>query len=239
MTTSELQRFGVEADSSIFRVGPTRFIPMSVPPRSLQGRGRFDDSTIESGNESDGYAVLYAATEIRAAFLEAMYQFRTPLSRLKEVANEMVLDTQERDSLFRYECTISGLWLSNVALYEAQLVLDTPLFDLANPTAIQLVREELAPVIYALGIDDLDFGAVLGSHRRLTQAISRWLWTLETDSGQPMFSGIRYRSRFDPECICLALYQDRYTVSDIDTQPITPETPGFAEATSILRLKIA
>lgn len=80
---------------------------------------------------------------------------------------------------------------------------------------------------------------MLGDNRDLTRAISRWLWTMTTDSGEPLFSGIRYRSRFDPDSACLALYQDRYQVDgDIDTQPITSDTPGFAEAASILRLEI-
>lgn len=91
-----------------------------------------------------------------------------------------------------------------------------------------------------MGLDDLDFGEVLGSNRILTQAISRWIWSMKSQAGEPLFSGIRYRSRFDPESICLALYQGRFSIDgDIHTQSITPQTPGLVEAANILRLSIA
>lgn len=240
MPGTQLTRYGIDAIGPVYRVGPTRFTPMSTPPRALQGRGRFDDPTIDLELDAEGYAILYAATEAKTAFLEAMYQFRTPLSRLKEIANEVVLDTQERDSLFSHEGVVSERWISRSALHVGEVVLAAPLFDLTNSAAVQDVREQLALVIYSMGLDDLDFGELLGSNRTLTQGISRWIWSLKTSSGEPLFSGIRYRSRFDPECICLALYQDRYTIKcEVQTQHITPETPGFAEAAATLHLKIS
>ncbi len=183
--------------------------------------------------------MLYVATNPKAAFLEVLYQFRLPISRLKSIANEMVLDTQERDQLFSHAGKIAAVWVENMALSKASISLDVPLFDLASPSAVQSLREVFAVSLIALGVDDLDFGQVLSHNRDLTQAISRWVWSMKSESGQPRFSGIRYRSRFDPECICLALYEGRYSIDGgIDVQPVTPEAPGFAEAVSILRLSI-
>lgn len=97
----------------------------------------------------------------------------------------------------------------------------------------------MALTLLALRIVDLDFSHVLSDNRDLTRAISRWLWSMTTNSGDPLFSGIRYRSRFDPESICLALYENRYSIDgEIDIQPITPETQGFAAAATTLRLEI-
>lgn len=98
----------------------------------------------------------------------------------------------------------------------------------------------MAPLLIAHGLDDLDFSHVLSDNRDLTRAISRWIWTMTEESEKLLFAGIRYRSRFDPECICLALYEGRFSVDGhIDIQPITPTTQGFAEAASILRLEIS
>lgn len=235
-----LLRFGVEQNAPIVRISSQHRQPMVAPPRHLQGRGRFDDPTIGAAKDQPGYSVLYAAIEPRAAYLEVLYRYRTPLTRLVEMANELVLDTHERDRLLGSSGKLPADWLHHSVETRASVALSAPLFDLTNPEAVQSIRELFSLQIHGMGIDDLDFGTVLGGNRQFTQLLSRWLWTMTSDSGEPLFSGIRYRSRFDPECICLALYENRYSVDgDVEIQPITPETPGFAEAATTLRLEIA
>lgn len=235
-----LGQFGIEQTSPVVRISSRHRQPMVAPPRKLQGRGRFDDPMINAEAVQPGYSVLYAATEPHAAYLEVLYRYRAPLKRLVEIANELVLDTHERDQLVESSGKLPADWLTHSVETRATLVLRAPIFDLTNSAAVQSVRELFALQILGMGIDDLDFGTVLGGNRQFTQMLSRWLWTMTTDSGEPLFSGIRYRSRFDPECICLALYEDRYAVDgDIEIQLISSETPGFAEAANTLRLEIA
>lgn len=131
-------------------------------------------------------------------------------------------------------------WREQFQLTSASVRTDAPVFDLTKAAAVQTLRTFMAPLLIVLGLDDLDFSHVLSDNRELTRAISRWIWSLKNDDGSSLFSGIRYRSRFDPECICLALYEGRFFVDgDIDIQAVSPKTPGFAEAAHILRLQIA
>lgn len=236
----ELDAFGIEVKSPIWRVSSVRFEPMTSPPREMQGRSRFDDPMIERGSEQGGFSILYAGTDPKSTFLEVLFQYRRAVTDFQALASGMILDVSERDMLLGMGGTIPQDKLASSQLVSAGVRTIAPVFDLTNSSAVQALRLSLAPSLIALGVDDLDFGTVLSNNRQLTQGISRWLWSLTHDSGQPLFSGIRYRSRFDPECICLALYQDRYEIDgNIDIQPITPNTPGFAEAASILRLEVS
>lgn len=235
----DLDRFGIELTTPVVRISSRHRQPMVAPPRGLQGRGRFDDPMINGDADENGYSVLYAATETRAAYLEALYRYRIPVARLVAIANELLLDAQERDHLLESKGKLPADWLTHSLETRARLSLHAPVFDLANSATIQRVRELFAPQIYGMGIEEFDFSTVLGGNRQFTQMLSRWIWSMISEDGSPLFSGIRYRSRFDPECICLALYEGRFSIDgDIDTQSITPETSGFAEAASILRLQI-
>lgn len=213
---------------------------MSVPPRELQGFSRFDDPAIASADDGGGYATLYLAEDPVGAFLEVIYQFRPQLDDMRTFAASVVADVSDRDQLLNSPARVNRAWIADSQLTGARLTSPHPVFDLASAGAVQTLREHFALSLIALGVDDLDFSQVLSNNRALTQAISRWVWSMMSEDGRPLFSGIRYRSRFDPECICLALYEDRYSIDgEVDVQPITSQTPGFAEAASILRLEIA
>ncbi|MCA9834341.1 MAG: RES family NAD+ phosphorylase [Thermomicrobiales bacterium] len=236
---SDLQQYGITLDEAVWRVVSKRFSPMAAPPRSLQGESRFDDPLIGTDDGGSGYSVLYAATEPKAAFLEVLYQFRPAIQAVAGFAADMVLDVAERDRFLDPEGQVMPSWMRQTQLSSAQLMPDAPLFDLTDPGAIQMLRLFLAPSLIALGVADLDFGEVLGTNRQLTRAISRWLWSLSASSGIPLFSGIRYRSRLDPSCFCLALFEDRFRViGEVSTETITTHSAGFAEAAEILRLRI-
>lgn len=238
----ELVRYAMDVPPTVWRVSLKRYPPLSLPPYSAQGDGRFDDPSEGEPPETDVYSVLYCATSAYTAFIEAMSGFRSRLGAIRELLSETVLVVDERDALSGLQSS-SGVvtrdWRDAVQLTSGTIVTSVPVLDLTDAAAIQTLRAHLAPSLIALGLDDLDFSHVLGGNRDLTRAISRWIWSMESDAGEPLFSGIRYRSRFDPNCICLALYEDRYRIDgDVTVQPITSETPGFAEAASILRLEI-
>jgi hypothetical protein len=236
----EFSQSGVELRNPVWRVSDRRYEPMIPPPRSRQGLGRFDDLSIGARNDEEGFAVLYCAEHPKSAFIEILDQHRPRLDHLHTLITPLMLEAGEREQLLREFGSVPRDWMDATQLTSVEMATSAPIFDLANPASVQLIRERLGFTVLALGLDDLDFSHVLGNNRDLTRAISHLIWAMTTESGQPLFSGIRYRSRFDPECICLALYENRYTIEgDIDVQPITPDTPGFAEAASILRLAIA
>lgn len=244
MVESEASRFGVEVANTVWRASRRKYPPMELPPVHSQGAGRFDDPRLQISDESAEYGVLYVGVNPKSSFIETLSGIRNHLSVQANVLRESIMEVEERDNFVAESkvtgSTITQHWMNDWQLSGSRILTSGPVFDLGSPEAVQFIREELSVAILAMGLTDLDFSHVLGDNRDLTRAISRWLWTMTTDSGQPLFSGIRYRSRFDPECICLALYEGRFSIDgDIHTQPITPETPGLAEAASILRLTIA
>lgn len=239
----ELVSFGVELSNPVWRVSLKRYTPFSAPPAALQIDGRFDDPLEPSGDNDEFYSVLYCSPDPLTAFLESIGMLRPRLGVLSDLLADTLLTVDERDADSGYQHSLGVVttnWQAANQLTSGTIITQAPVFDLTSAAAVQAMRFHLAPSLIALGLDDLDFSHVLSDNRDLTRAISRWLWTMTNDAGKPLFSGIRYRSRFDPECICLALYEGRYDVEgEIDLQDITPDTPGFAEAASILRLTIA
>jgi len=216
---------------------------MDVPPPGLQGMGRYDDVLGADADSAIKFGTLYVGETPYATFLETLQVFRRRLSDVRKIMDSTVVEAEIRQEFLEKELLegrITESWASFRILANARINTIAPVFDLINPAAVQIVREQLAPTLIALGLDDLDFSHMLSDNRPLTQAISRWIWSMTNDSGQPLFSGIRYPSRFDPESICLVLYENRYVVDgDIDIQPITAQTPGFAAAATTLRLHIA
>lgn len=234
--------FGVELRDDVWRVARNIHPPMQTPPRHLQRGGRFDDLVDDETDEIADFGVLYVGETPTSTFLETLHLYRRRLDTARNVADNIIVEAETRQSLLNAEemsGRVPNQWMDVRVLAHGRLVTGAPVFDLAKPAAVQAVRESLEPSLIALGLEDLDFSHVLGDNRDLTRAISRWIWSMESKAGQPLFAGIRYRSRFDPESICLALFEDRYNVDgDIDIQPITPETPGLNEAASVLRLEI-
>ena len=239
----ELSRFGIEISNPGWRVSLKAYPPFSPPPAIVQIHGRFDDPFSADRDDADAYSVLYCAQSSTAAFVEATSGLRPRLGAIESLLSQTLISIEEQEStaaLHRTAGEVTRDWQHANHLTSANVVTSALLLDLANPEAVQTLRMHLAPSLIAMRLDDLDFGELVGSNRQLTQAISRWVWSMKGEEAEPLFSGIRYRSRFDPECICFALYEDRYSIDgDIDTQPITLETPGFAEAAATLRLSIA
>lgn len=239
----ELARFGVEVSSPVWRVSLSKYEPLVAPPAAAQLHGRFDDPTEAEGGGAESFSVLYCASTAPACFIETLSGLRIKLGVVEELLSNTLIALEERNedsASIDDQGIVTKDWQTANVLTSGRIVTTASLFDLTNATAVQTLRFHLAPSLIALGLDDLDFAQLLGTNRDLTQAISRWIWSMTTDSGEPLFSGIRYRSRFDPEAICLALYENRYSVDgELDIQSITLDTPGFAEAASTLRLRIA
>lgn len=236
MVASEATRYAVDIPQ-IWRVSRKAYAPLQVPPAFVQGTGRFDDAAGE-------YGVLYASENPRASFVETLAGLRDRLDVRRDVLLQSIMEVEERDAFVKESestgSVISRHWQQDWQLTSAKMITRQPVFDLASSSAVQFVREQMAVAILALGHTDLDFSRLLGDDRNLTQAISRWIWTMTNEAGQPLFAGIRYRSRFDPESVCIALYENRFEIDgEIDIQSITSQTPGFAEAASTLRLHIA
>lgn len=240
---NEMLQYGFPLRNQLWRVSQKRFDPMLPPPREVQRTGRFDDPHDGSDPEHEGYSVLYCSESATGSLLEVLPRFRPNLAAPQNVQAVLVLDVTERDEFLGEMKTSQGVipvdWRERSHITNAETASAHPLFDLTSAAAVQFVREELAIALQALGLADLDFGVVLGSDKRITRAISKWIWTTRDEAGLPVFSGVRYRSRFDTDNICQAIFSERFEIiGDISTEPLTADHPALVEAASILRLEI-
>ena len=66
-----------------------------------------------------------------------------------------------------------------------------------------------------LGVSSIDVSSITSGHRALTRACARYIYEQKYDNGSPVFTGIRYSSRFaSPEnWECWAMFDDRMSRS--------------------------
>jgi hypothetical protein len=77
----------------------------------------------------------------------------------------------------------------------------------ADPRTLATLRSLFRPLALRLGLDDLDTAALRdGRPRALTQAISRWIYTL-TVAGTAAVAGIEFDSRHGDRLHMWALYE--------------------------------
>lgn len=230
-----------EKNTTFWRIVNKAYGPFTVPSRSFQGYGRFDDPSALRDPDDDGYGVLYVGETPEAAFIEMCGPLRPQLSALVAARASLLLDVRERESLQSdyAEPVLGPDWYSEKVLGKAELRLHFPLFDLSKTSDIHLVRDELAELFMFMGLQDLDLSDLTSLNRRLTKAISRWAWARRDDDGIPSYSGIRYVSRYGADSTCAAIFEARFTVpGGVHTEPITPSTPAFITAAESLRLTI-
>ncbi len=225
--------------AEVWRISAKARPGMVPPPLELQGFGRFD---IPSVSDRPGDRVLYCAETAYASCIEVLSQFRRLPDLPKQAESSLVVDLVEREQYREIAQQSAGEvpedWSRDWHLTHANVRMDNELLDLADASVVQMLRQEMLFGLMLLDLDDLDFGVVLGRDRQVTQGISRWAWSRKDGNGNPAYAGIRFRSRFDPEAICYALYADRFSVmGDVESIPISATTPGLAAALATLNLR--
>ena len=106
------------------------------------------------------------------------------------------------------------------------------------------LRDALASTLNRLGFDELDLSALSGANpnsRRLTQACARHIYELTEDDGQPVFAGIRYRSRWGEQWECWAIFSDRLVHAPgtaPTSRPIPASEPDLVTCANLLGLRI-
>ena len=111
--------------------------------------------------------------------------------------------------------------------------------DIGNARTLSVLRSTLAPIAAALGLPDIDLGAVAGPSRRLTQEAARFIHEQHDRSGRPRYAGIRYTSRLDRTWECWAVFDDRlhHHVTRVDA--IGARDPGLREAARLLGVRVS
>lgn len=209
-----------------------------APPQwRWTGENRFDDPDHRKGDPEPGlFRVVYCSSSRAGAFGETIARFRKSLrllSRLREIEDDGPLDPELEGGLLPREWRLNrriGATLPNESLRLA---------NLEDPRAATLLRRELAPLLGELGLDDLDFGDLMGRERRVTQNAARCVHEATDETGTSVFDGIRYVSRLNPGWELWAMFADRMVHEPEDLyHTISGDDPDLREAAEILGVEI-
>lgn len=208
-----------------------------APEWEWTGDNRFDDPDHRKGDPGPGlFRVIYCASSRAGAFGETIARFRKSLrllSQLREIEDDEPLDPELEGGLLPEE------WRLNRRIGASRLDESLKFADLEDPRAATLLRREMAPLLTQLGLDDLDFGDLIGRDRRVTQNAGRCVYEATDESGAPVFDGIRYLSRLNPGWELWAIFTDRMVHEPEDLyQTISRDDPDLRKAADILDIEV-
>lgn len=216
----------------VFRVGRTPD-PFAVPswafahPDGTFGN-RFDDPGGHHGVAPAGrFRILYLATESAGACGETLAGYRPDLAGLAGAG----ASPPARPA-------IPASWRLARRLGSTVLHPSLGLADLAAAETTHYLRGALAAVALTLGLHDVDFSTLIGPQRRFTQEAARAIYEQRDRSGQPLYAGLRYLSRFNPAWECWAVFVDRLRHTVVRVEVIAPNHPGLHDAARMLGLAI-
>lgn len=177
---------------------------------------RFDDPSAEDGLPPEHrFRVIYCATQRAATFGETVARFRVSLSllgALQEIDDEESIGESLRGAVDPDDPSHGLLpadWRMRRRIGHTLLDPSLRFVDLSNAGTMQHLRTVLAALADRLGLVDVDLSSVTSQQRRFTQGIARYIYEQADESGVPLFAGIRYPSRLNPQWECWAIFADR------------------------------
>jgi RES domain-containing protein len=192
--------------------------PLVWPDWRYVGGGRFDDP-------QRTFRTLYAAEQRLTCFVELLAAFRPSpeaLSQLRRVSGT------EDPYTFG---AIPIDWVHKRCFRAFRLRPGQRCLDLRPLETREMLRRELPEVLVRLGLADLDVSGVRGPYRELTQAIARWAY-------EHGFAGLAYRSRFDDQLDCWAIFEGADIEPCGDPQPVSSDDPDLAVAAALFDLTV-
>lgn len=201
------------------------------------GENRFDDPIhLRGGTEPGLFRVIYCASSRAGAFGETIAHFRKSvilLSGLRYIEDDDPLAPDLVGGLLPEE------WRLNRRIGSTQLNASLKFANLENARSATLLRREMAPLLAEFGLEDLDFGDLLGRDRRITQNAARCVYRAADDTGAPVFAGIRYASRLNVGWELWAVFADRMVHEPGDLyQTISKDDPDLRGAAELLDIEV-
>lgn len=186
-----------------------------TPHKFCLWKHRFDDPRRR-------FRTLYAAKDPYTCLREILWPFRPNLRAHQEFAEKIRGSRQALAGL------VERSYLQERALAQGVLeVASGEIIDLSS----MLVRAELerrhAAELRKLGLDYLDLSALRSRSRKLTQFLARALY----DQGA---AGVLYKSNWDDDGICVALFESRAHISAIQGEPARPLHERMPEVLFVL-----
>lgn len=237
----------------IYRVAKRIHDPFEPKPWSLADANgvfgdRFDDPRGHEIPQSQRFRVIYYASTRAGAIGETVARVRPQLGEIAGFT--AVRDSAEdpepldvhlsglRDPEFPDRGVLLANWRLERQIYSTRLDPDSRFVDIASAESIQYLREELAETAARLGLRDIDLSTVTGPMREMTRECARCIYTRLSSEGRPLYAGIRYLSRLNPEWECWAIFHDRMVHSPDVPETITPDDPDLAEVASLFNMSI-
>ncbi len=221
----------------IFRVA-RGLDPFEPPDWRYVGGNRFDDPDCpeDEGGESEAcYRVIYAATRRAGAYGETIARYRPDLgllAGLHEIEDDEPLDPRLQPGVVPADYRLQR------RLGKAILDPGLRFVDVHDGATVQALRPILAQVARDLGLPDVDLSTVMGPDRQLTKHAARHIYEQRDAEGRPLYAGIRYVSRLNPDWELWAIFADRLVHTADVPETIYPDDQGLIEAAQLLGVNI-
>lgn len=220
--------------------------------------GRFDDPGALLGYpEARRFRTLYFSSQQAGAYGETIGPRQIPIRQiamLRQTAPRIPRGLQEVSDPESIESIYEGIvdpedptrgvvstdWLRNRRLLTATLHPDMQIADLTAGATVQHLRTALAGIATQLGIDDIDYGAIVGRNRRFTQAVASYFFEqIDDERDAPAYDGLYFRSRYNPAWECWAIFdRSLVRVTAIRAHQIESSDTELAHAAALLHLAI-
>ncbi|QZA16379.1 RES domain-containing protein [Mycobacterium malmoense] len=221
----------------VYRVGykpdPWHWTPWEFADEHGRFTGRWDDP-------AGIWRTLYAGSSALACYLEVLAVFRADPVAARGMDDIAVEDADDLYPAIR-PGEIPRAWREPRSICSAEL---SGWFVLVGHyETLPTLRRQFLPMAKEYGLQDLDAAAIRdGKHRRLTQAMSAWIYTLSTPNGDPT-TGIQFDSRHGDQLTLWAIYERSASTASppeianySGTQDITEQDADLTEAMHIHHL---
>lgn len=236
--------------SPVYRVsrGGDVFAPVPwkvADPETGTFGGRFDDPAKPSDlAEALRFRIIYCGSQRAGAFAETIVRMRPSLDDLAAV--QAVRQSEQYTSvsypLVDPEESTRGVvtaeWRSRRRVGSTLLDQSLMFVDIASPQTMNHLRSVLAPVASSLGFQDVDLSIMTGYHRPFTQLCARYIYERRDEHGKPVFAGIRYVSRLNPNWECWAIFDTRMIHQARAAETIEVDDSDLMEVAALFGLSI-
>jgi hypothetical protein len=143
-----------------------------------------------------------------------------------------------RDPVYPHRGVLLANWRLERQLYSTKLDRKMRFVEIASADSIQYLRRELAETAARLGLQDFDLSTVTGPMRDTTRECARSVYEMTDGDGTPLYAGILYVSRLNPEWECWAIFHDRMIHRPGFPHTISPDDPDQIAIAKLFGLSI-
>jgi hypothetical protein len=218
--------------------------------------GRFDDPAGRTGiHEARRFRTLYFSSQRSGAIGESIGPRQVTIDRLQRLPAKPrlphgladIVDDESAEQLIQGlvdpNDSSRGLvhhdWYTSRCIGSAIFAAQMSVVNLVDGATVQHLRQALAPVAHALGIEDIDYSTIVGPDRRFTQAVaSHFFEQIDDATDRPAFDGLYYRSRYNQAWECWTMFDQRLVLENLQVAPIDIADSNFVEALQLLHLSV-